>query len=764
MAWLCIAIQCLLPIAVAAQGTVRALQESGVNLGQSGFTQTFPDNSQPERRTTVYVLGPLESAQTVSARYGITTDELRELNRFRTFAHGFDSVRQGDELDVPISSTIPVQGHAGTLSPHSGEGPEARIAGLSSQAAGLLSRGMTGREATSMASGMARGYVTGQAASAVSDWLSQFGTARVALNMDEKFSLKGSEADLLLAWYETPENLFFTQHSFHRTDDRNQLNTGAGWRHFTPAYMTGLNLFYDHDLTRYHSRLGVGAEYWRDYLKLSGNGYLRLSNWRSAPELNHDYEARPANGWDVRAEGWLPGYPQVGGKLVFEQYYGDEVALFGKDKRQKDPHAFTAGLSYTPFPLLTVSAEHRQGKAGENDTRFGLGLTWQAGMSLAQHLDPDAVGARRSLAGSRHDLVDRNNNIVLEYRKKELVKLKLHDPVSGKPGESKPLVSSLQTKYALKTLHTEAETLTAAGGSYNVSGSQVTVTLPDYRYTATAITDNTYVVSVTAEDEKGNRSSRERATVVVEVPVLNPGKSTITAEPSSLPADGKSQAVVTFVALDGQSKGIPGLRPVLKPEAGQGALAGSRATVSALKDEGGGRYTGTLTAGTVVEEVRLAAVVNDTAAVETAAVVTVAAAGASESTSGIRLDNTSYTAGEIMTVTVTLKDAHENAVTGQAAVLQTAVDVPNATGGDNWTESGTGTYTATYTANTAATGLKAELKLTGWTGSKQSDTYDIVAAGASESTSGIRLDNTSYTAGEIMTVTVTLKDAHENAV
>ncbi|MFL4214757.1 hypothetical protein P9423_22675, partial [Enterobacter mori] len=79
------------------------------------------------------------------------------------------------------------------------------------------------------------------------------------------------------------------------------------------------------------------------------------------------------------------------------------------------------------------------------------------------------------------------------------------------------------------------------------------------------------------------------------------------------------------------------------------------------------------------------------------------------------------------TVTVTLKDAHENAVTGQAAVLQTAVNVPNATGGGDWTESGTGTYTATYTANTAATGLKAALKLTGWTGSKQSDTYDIVA-------------------------------------
>lgn len=58
--------------------------------------------------------------------------------------------------------------------------------------------------------------------------------------------------------------------------------------------------------------------------------------------------------------------------------------------------------------------------------------------------------------GSRYDLVDRNNNIVLEYRKKELVRLTLTDPLKGKPGEVKSLVSSLQTKYALKGYDIEA--------------------------------------------------------------------------------------------------------------------------------------------------------------------------------------------------------------------------------------------------------------------------------------------------------------------
>lgn len=38
--------------------------------------------------------------------------------------------------------------------------------------------------------------------------------------------------------------------------------------------------------------------------------------------------------------------------------------------------------------------------------------------AMQKQLDPNEVAARRSLAGSRYELVDRNNNIVLEYRKK----------------------------------------------------------------------------------------------------------------------------------------------------------------------------------------------------------------------------------------------------------------------------------------------------------------------------------------------------------
>ncbi|HAN7547534.1 TPA: intimin-like inverse autotransporter protein SinH, partial [Escherichia coli] len=105
------------------------------------------------------------------------------------------------------------------------------------------------------------------------------------------------------------------------------------------------------DFTRGHRRLGLGAEAWTDYLKFSGNYYHPLSDWKDSEDFDF-YEERPARGWDIRAEAWLPAYPQLGGKIVFEQYYGNEVALFGTDSLEKDPFAVTLGVKYQPVPLI----------------------------------------------------------------------------------------------------------------------------------------------------------------------------------------------------------------------------------------------------------------------------------------------------------------------------------------------------------------------------------------------------------------------------
>ncbi|ENP1510397.1 Ig-like domain-containing protein [Escherichia coli] len=710
----------------------------------------------PNVKTIPYTLGALESPPTVAARFGITVDELRRLNQFRTFARGFDNVRQGDEIDVPlINSNSPEARNLKAMQmERDGKDPQMQVAEMAQQSGTLLARDMDSEQAASMA----RGWVASSASAQATDWLSRWGTARVSLGVDEDFSLKSSSFEFLHPWYETPDNLVFSQHTLHRTDDRTQTNHGIGWRYFTSSWMSGVNMFIDHDLTRYHTRTGMGVEYWRDYLKLSGNGYLRLSNWRSAPELDNDYEARPANGWDLRAEGWLPAWPQLGGKLVYEQYYGDEVALFGKDERQNDPHAITAGLSYTPVPLISFSAEQRQGKQGENDTRIGMELTLQPGHSLQKQLDPAEVAARRSLVGSRYDLVDRNNNIVLEYRKKELVRLTLTDPLKGKPGEVKSLVSSLQTKYALKGYDIEAASLQSAGGKVAVSGKDIQVTIPPYRFTAMPETDNTYPIAVTAEDSKGNFSRREESMVVVEKPTLSLTDSTLSVDQQILLADGKSTSMLTYTARDSSGKPIPGM--TLKTQVkGLQDFA-----LSEWKDNGNGTYTQIVTAGKTSGALSLMPQFNGDDIAKTPALIAIVANTASRADSTIETDQDNYVAGKPIAVKVTLRDDNGNGVTGRKELLKQTVKVDNtkADAVSAWTEESEGIYKASYTAHLIGDKLTAQLTMPGWQ-TKHSDAFSI--AGDKDTAKIVAMQITANNAvarRDHNTVAVTVRDVHQN--
>lgn len=523
--------------------------------------------------------------------------------------------------------------------------------------------------------------------------------------------------------------------------------------------MSGINFFFDHDLSRYHSRAGIGAEYWRDYLKLSSNGYLRLTNWRSAPELDNDYEARPANGWDVRAEGWLPAWPYLGGKLVYEQYYGDEVALFDKDDRQSNPHAITAGLNYTPFPLMTFSAEQRQGKQGENDTRFAVDFTWQPGSAMQKQLDPNEVAARRSLAGSRYDLVDRNNNIVLEYRKKELVRLPLTDPVTGKSGEVKSLVSSLQTKYALKGYNVEATALEAAGGKVVTTGKDILVTLPAYRFTSTPETDNTWPIEVTAEDVKGNLSNREQSMVVVQAPTLSQKDSSVSLSTQTLNADSHSTATLTFIAHDAAGNPVVGLVLSTRHEGVQDI------TLSDWKDNGDGSYTQVLTTGAMSGTLTLMPQLNGVDAAKAPAVVNIISVSSSRTHSSIKIDKDSYLSGNPIEVTVELRDENDKPVKEQKQQLNTAVSIDNVKPGvtTDWKETADGVYKATYTAYTRGSGLTAKLLMQNWNEDLHTAGFIIDANPQSAKIATLSASNNGVLANENAANTVSVNVADEGS-
>lgn len=268
----------------------------------------------------------------------------------------------------------------------------------------------------------ARSYLQNQITSSAQSYLegvmSPYGKVRTSLSVGEGGDLEGSSLDYFVPWYDNEKTLLFSQLSAQRKEDRTIGNLGFGIRQNVGNWLLGGNAFYDYDFTRGHRRLGLGSEAWTDYLKLAANYYHPLSDWKDSEDFDF-YEERPARGWDIRAESWLPFYPQIGGKLVYEQYYGDEVALFGTDNLQKNPHAVTVGLNYTPVPMVTLGADYKAGTGDNNDLNVNATVTYQLGTPLAAQLDPENVKIQHSLMGSRTDFVDRNNFIILEYREKD---------------------------------------------------------------------------------------------------------------------------------------------------------------------------------------------------------------------------------------------------------------------------------------------------------------------------------------------------------
>ncbi|EFC1380049.1 inverse autotransporter adhesin-like protein YeeJ [Escherichia coli] len=408
---------------------------------------------------------------------------------------------------------------------------------------------------------------------------------------------------------------------------------------------------------------------------------------------------------------------------------------------------------------MTFSAEQRQGKQGENDTRFAVDFTWLPGSAMQKQLDPNEVAARRSLAGSRYDLVDRNNNIVLEYRKKELVRLTLTDPVTGKSGEVKSLVSSLQTKYALKGYNVEATALEAAGGKVVTTGKDILVTLPAYRFTSTPETDNTWPIEVTAEDVKGNLSNREQSMVVVQAPTLSQKDSSVSLSTQTLNADSHSTATLTFIAHDAAGNPVIGLVLSTRHEGVQDI------TLSDWKDNGDGSYTQVLTTGAMSGTLTLMPQLNGVDAAKAPAVVNIISVSSSRTHSSIKIDKDRYLSGNPIEVTVELRDENDKPVKEQKQQLNNAVSIDNVKPGvtTDWKETADGVYKATYTAYTKGSGLTAKLLMQNWNEDLHTAGFIIDANPQSAKIATLSASNNGVLANENAANTVSVNVADEGS-
>jgi hypothetical protein len=261
--------------------------------------------------------------------------------------------------------------------------------------------------------------------------LSDHGRVRFNFGFDQHGNLLG-EGDLFLPLYETPRTTMFTQIGARRIDadedagkDRWIGNFGLGQRWFPAAkdeedagdWMIGYNAFFDKDFTRSHRRGGVGVEVQYDWLRLTSNRYFPLSGWKDSYDFDRRLvEERPAGGWDARVKAYLPAYRNLALTGSYTQWYGDHVGMFGHRALEKDPRVWSYGIEYTPIPLVSGFLVQRSTGRGKKETEFGINFTWHFDLPWVKQISPSKVTEMRTVSNSRHEFVDRENRVILEYR------------------------------------------------------------------------------------------------------------------------------------------------------------------------------------------------------------------------------------------------------------------------------------------------------------------------------------------------------------
>lgn len=328
-----------------------------------------------------------------------------------------------------------------------------------------------------------------------------------------------SSLDVLMPFADSKHRMPFIQGGVRNSvNDAVTANIGIGQRHFSEDWMLGYNAFYDQDFSESASRLGFGAEVWRDNLKLATNGYVPLSSWKESSAVE-DHLSRAASGIDFNMQAYLPSYPALSGEFKAEQYFGDGVDILGSHQLEKDPHAMTFGIGYQPMPLLKFTVSHTEASGNQSNSQANLNLEWQLGASLHDMLDSGKI--EKSLLGMRHDLVERNNRVVLEYSKMQVISVALPQSLSAPENSAFEIsLQSISSKYAVSEVRWQSPLFDKLGiPASQLRGANLTSVRLDKLPAFEDNTDNRYGITVIVRDVKGNETSAYTSLEVTKVAV-----------------------------------------------------------------------------------------------------------------------------------------------------------------------------------------------------------------------------------------------------
>ncbi|MCT4713621.1 YchO/YchP family invasin [Enterobacteriaceae bacterium H18W14] len=374
----------------------------------------------------------------------------------------------------------------------------------------------TGEQARLFAFTSLRDVLTDKVTNEAESLLSPWGKANFNLQVNEHGNWNGSSGSMFTPWADNNRYLTWSQLGFTQQDDGMMGNIGAGQRWVAGEWLLGYNTFYDTQLASNLQRAGFGAEAWGEYLRLSANYYQPLNGWQDETETQ---EQRLARGYDVTAQAWLPFYRHIFTSVSLEQYFGDRVDLFDSGTGYRNPVAVTMGLNYTPVPLVTLTAQHKQGESGLAQENLGLKLNYRFGVPLGKQLSAGEVAASSSLRGSRYDSVERSNLPVLEYRQRKTLSVFLATPPwELHPGDTVELKLQVRASHGIRQIawqgDTQALSLTPPANNRNAEGWSVI--MPAWKEGA----PNEYRLSVIIEDDNGQKVTSNWITLKQAAPLL----------------------------------------------------------------------------------------------------------------------------------------------------------------------------------------------------------------------------------------------------
>lgn len=376
----------------------------------------------------------------------------------------------------------------------------------------------TGEQARQFAFGQVRDAVSEQVNQHLESWLSPWGNASVNVQVDNEGHFNGSQGNWFIPWQDNARYLTWSQLGLARQDDGLVSNVGIGQRWARDGWLLGYNTFYDNLLDENLQRGGLGAEAWGEHLRLSANYYQPFASWRTHTDT---LEQRMARGYDLTAEMRLPFYEYLNTRVSVEQYFGDSVDLFDSGTGYHNPVAVKLGLSYTPVPLVTVTAQHKQGESGVSQNNLGLNLNYRFGVPLKKQLAASEVAPGKSLRGSRYDTPQRNNLPAMAYRQRKTLNVFLATPPWDlHSGETVPLKLQVRSLHGIRHItwqgDTQALSLTSGANANSIDGWSIIMPAWDSSEGA----ENRWRLSVVIEDEKGQRVSSNEITLSLSEPFM----------------------------------------------------------------------------------------------------------------------------------------------------------------------------------------------------------------------------------------------------